>query len=210
MGQRRTPDICHPAGHPLQNAGELATQTCRTFAGKQADSARRLRLFLARLFCRSTHFTNFQQAFIQQTLRDVIRSVTKKKKQRPRTVLMAIRNTCADWASGIEPTDDPFLKGDKDLTYKPQDVRNRDCSLGSTQLYMFRTMWVSPSPLLPTHTMRHASIVPESPIHPIYRSLSSTALCCGSAPSTFHAGHKGLLIVWLTIKSYSFRACMST
>lgn len=80
------------------------------------------------------------QSFVQFTLRDVIRSVTKKKKQRPRTVLMAIRNTCADWASGVEQADDPFLKGDKDLSWKPQDVRHRDCSLGSTQLYMFRTM----------------------------------------------------------------------
>eukprot|EP00911_Craspedida_sp_UC1_P002217 UC1_evm1s1691 len=80
------------------------------------------------------------QVFIQETLRDVIRWVTKKKKQRPRTVLMAIRDTCADWSKGTEDKKDPFLSGTKDLSYQPMQVRDRECSLGSTQLFMFRTM----------------------------------------------------------------------
>eukprot|EP00051_Salpingoeca_urceolata_P004991 m.69469 g.69469 ORF g.69469 m.69469 type:complete len:1254 (+) comp13989_c0_seq2:242-4003(+) len=80
------------------------------------------------------------QKFVQHTLRDVIRSVTKKKKTQVKTVLMAIRNTCADWAAGVEPKDDPAMKGDKDPKFMAPDVKQRQCGPGSTQLYMLRTM----------------------------------------------------------------------
>lgn len=80
------------------------------------------------------------QEFVQVTLRDIIRNTTKKKKTRARAVLAGIRATCADWLQGAEPTDDPFLKGEKDLKYAVPDRRSRQCGLGSTQLFMLRTM----------------------------------------------------------------------
>ncbi len=47
---------------------------------------------------------------------------------------MGIRNTCADWLNGMEPADDPFLKGDKDTKYTPPELRARQCGMGSTQV----------------------------------------------------------------------------
>lgn len=53
---------------------------------------------------------------------------------------MGIRATCADWLGDHEPVDDPVLKGEKDPKYVPQEVRSRQCSVGTTQLFMMRTM----------------------------------------------------------------------
>ena len=55
-------------------------------------------------------------------------------------VLMGLRNTCADWAAGQEPADDPYIKGVKDQQYTPPAIGNRHCGPGSTQLFMMLTM----------------------------------------------------------------------
>ena len=52
-----------------------------------------------------------------------------------------MRETCADWIRGIEPHDDPALKGKRD----PEGgydlkVPRRNVGPSSTQLYMVRTM----------------------------------------------------------------------
>ena len=54
---------------------------------------------------------------------------------------MSVRETCADWIRGIEPHDDPALKGKRD----PEGgydlkVPRRNVGPSSTQLYMVRTM----------------------------------------------------------------------
>jgi cytoplasmic FMR1 interacting protein len=81
------------------------------------------------------------QEFIQVVLRDPLRRAVKHKKQMVKTVLMAIRETCVDWAKGIEPRDDPCLKGEKDPKsgFRP-DLPRRRVGPSSTQLYMIRTM----------------------------------------------------------------------
>lgn len=79
------------------------------------------------------------QHFVQLTIRDAIRKTTKKKKVKARTVLMAIRNTCADWLGDREP-DDPAIKGEKETNYQPQSLPSRSVGAGSTQLFMLRTM----------------------------------------------------------------------
>ena len=53
---------------------------------------------------------------------------------------MGLRNTCADWAAGQEPADDPYIKGVKDQQYTPPAIGNRHCGPGSTQLFMMLTM----------------------------------------------------------------------
>ena len=54
---------------------------------------------------------------------------------------MSVRETCADWIRGIEPHDDPALKGkrDPDNGYDLK-VPRRNVGPSSTQLYMVRTM----------------------------------------------------------------------
>ena len=52
---------------------------------------------------------------------------------------MSVRETCADWIRGIEPHDDPALKGKRD----PEGgydlkVPRRNVGPSSTQLYMVR------------------------------------------------------------------------
>ncbi|EGD72022.1 hypothetical protein PTSG_00038 [Salpingoeca rosetta] len=80
------------------------------------------------------------QSFIQHNVRDMVRHCIKKKKAKARTVLMGLRNTCADWAAGFEPEDDPYMRGIKDTAYQPPEIGNRHCGPGSTQLFMMRTM----------------------------------------------------------------------
>ncbi|CAH1778161.1 unnamed protein product [Owenia fusiformis] len=81
------------------------------------------------------------QEFIQQTIRDSLRKAVKNKKEVVRTIIMSVRETCADWLRGVEPHDDPALKGKKD----PEEgyhikVPRRNVGPSSTQLYMVRTM----------------------------------------------------------------------
>jgi cytoplasmic FMR1 interacting protein len=80
------------------------------------------------------------QTFIQITLRDAIRHSVKKKHRKAETVLMGLRSTCADWLNGLEPADDPALKGKKDTKFVIKPIPNRTVGPGSTQLFMLRTM----------------------------------------------------------------------
>lgn len=80
------------------------------------------------------------QTFIQITLRDAIRHSIKKKHRKAETVLNGLRSTCADWLNGLEPADDPALKGKKDPKFVVKPVPNRTVGPGSTQLFMLRTM----------------------------------------------------------------------
>jgi hypothetical protein len=55
------------------------------------------------------------------------------------SIIMSVRETCADWIRGIEPHDDPALKGKRD----PEGgydlkVPRRNVGPSSTQLYMVR------------------------------------------------------------------------
>ncbi|XP_064636208.1 cytoplasmic FMR1-interacting protein-like isoform X2 [Lineus longissimus] len=81
------------------------------------------------------------QSFVQVTLRDPLRKAVKKQKEVVRSIITSVRDTCADWFRGVEPHDDPALKGQKD----PSDgyqirVPRRKVGPSSTQLYMVRTM----------------------------------------------------------------------
>ena len=57
------------------------------------------------------------------------------------SIIVSVRETCADWIRGIEPHDDPALKGkrDPDNGYDLK-VPRRNVGPSSTQLYMVRTM----------------------------------------------------------------------
>lgn len=81
------------------------------------------------------------QDFVQLILREPLRKATKNKKDLIRSIIMSVRETCADWIRGIEPHDDPALKGKRD----PEGgydlkVPRRNVGPSSTQLYMVRTM----------------------------------------------------------------------
>jgi len=57
------------------------------------------------------------------------------------SIIVSVRETCADWHFGVEPLGDPALKGKKD----PDNgfgikVPRRNVGPSSTQLYMVRTM----------------------------------------------------------------------
>jgi len=57
---------------------------------------------------------------------------------------MSVRETCADWIRGIEPHDDPALKGKRD----PEGgydlkVPRRNVGPSSTQLYMVRSLFLT-------------------------------------------------------------------
>jgi len=81
------------------------------------------------------------QDFVQLCLREPLRKSIKNKKDLVRSIIMSVRETCADWIRGIEPHDDPALKGKRD----PEGgfdlkVPRRNVGPSSTQLYMVRTM----------------------------------------------------------------------
>jgi cytoplasmic FMR1 interacting protein len=81
------------------------------------------------------------QDFVQLSLREPLRKSIKNKKDLVRSIIMSVRETCADWIRGIEPHDDPALKGKRD----PEGgfdlkVPRRNVGPSSTQLYMVRTM----------------------------------------------------------------------
>jgi len=81
------------------------------------------------------------QDFVQLELRDPLRKATKNKKDLIRSIIMSVRETCAEWQRGIEPHDDPALQGKKDPT-QGFDIKvpRRNVGPSSTQLYMVRTM----------------------------------------------------------------------
>jgi len=81
------------------------------------------------------------QDFVQLELRDPLRKATKGKKDLIRSIIMSVRETCAEWQRGIEPHDDPALSGKKDPV-QGFDIKvpRRNVGPSSTQLYMVRTM----------------------------------------------------------------------
>lgn len=81
------------------------------------------------------------QDFVQLILRDPLRKAIKNKKDLIRSIIVSVRETCADWQRGVEPSADPALRGKKD----PDagfgiKVPRRNVGPSSTQLYMVRTM----------------------------------------------------------------------
>lgn len=81
------------------------------------------------------------QDFVQLLLREPLRKAIKNKKDLIRSIIVSVRETCADWHFGVEPLSDPALKGKKD----PDNgfgikVPRRNVGPSSTQLYMVRTM----------------------------------------------------------------------
>merc|ERR1719489_725945 len=85
------------------------------------------------------------QDFVQRDLREPLRKATRNKKDSIRIIILSVRETCADWIRGIEPHDDPALKGKKDEqtaagSFKLPSVPRRNVGPSSTQLYMIRTM----------------------------------------------------------------------
>ncbi|KAK4321422.1 hypothetical protein Pmani_007761 [Petrolisthes manimaculis] len=81
------------------------------------------------------------QDFVQLTLRDPLRKAIKNKKELLRTILVSVRETSADWMKGVEPPEDPALKGKKDPDNGFEiKVQRRNVGPSSTQLYMVRTM----------------------------------------------------------------------
>lgn len=98
---------------------------------------------LENLFKQAINQTTYYdlQNFVQMQLRDILRKVIAKKKDLHKTILLAVRYTCADWFHGREPDDDPALKGKKDGD-NPFKIERPSRCIGpsSTQLYMVRTM----------------------------------------------------------------------
>lgn len=74
-------------------------------------------------------------------MREPLRKAFKNKKDLIRSILISVRETCADWQKGTEPLDDPVLKGKKDPDggFKI-GVPRLNVGPSSTQLYMVRTM----------------------------------------------------------------------
>ncbi|XP_015370869.1 PREDICTED: cytoplasmic FMR1-interacting protein [Diuraphis noxia] len=81
------------------------------------------------------------QDFVQLTLREPLRKAIKNKRDLIRSILVSVRETCADWQRGVEPSADPALKGKKDPDVGfGIKVPRRNVGPSSTQLYMVRTM----------------------------------------------------------------------
>lgn len=80
------------------------------------------------------------QDFVQVQLRDPLRKAIKNKKDLIRSIIVSVRETCADWLRGVEPQDDPALRGKKDDDTFKIKVPRRNVGPSSTQLYMARTM----------------------------------------------------------------------
>ncbi|KAJ8936438.1 hypothetical protein NQ318_015584 [Aromia moschata] len=81
------------------------------------------------------------QDFVQVILREPLRKAIKNKKDLIRSIIMSVRETCADWPRQFQPDQDPVLKGKKDPdTGFVIKVPRRNVGPSSTQLYMVRTM----------------------------------------------------------------------
>lgn len=83
------------------------------------------------------------QDFVQKILREPLRKAIKNKKDLIRSIIMSVRESCADWHRGVEPFSDPALKGKKDTdnsNFGAIKVPRRNVGPSSTQLYMVRTM----------------------------------------------------------------------
>ncbi|CAH0387884.1 unnamed protein product [Bemisia tabaci] len=51
------------------------------------------------------------QDFVQVILREPLRKAIKNKRDLIRSILISVRETCAEWQRGVEPSADPALKG---------------------------------------------------------------------------------------------------
>ncbi|KAK3576874.1 hypothetical protein CHS0354_012929 [Potamilus streckersoni] len=81
------------------------------------------------------------QNLVQIELREPLRRSVKNNKTINKMVLLSIRDSCVDWLNGIEPPDDPALKGKKDSNEGfPIQVPRKQVGPSGTQLYMVRTM----------------------------------------------------------------------
>eukprot|EP00003_Mantamonas_plastica_P000908 TRINITY_DN106_c0_g1_i11.p1 TRINITY_DN106_c0_g1~~TRINITY_DN106_c0_g1_i11.p1 ORF type:complete len:1475 (-),score=530.80 TRINITY_DN106_c0_g1_i11:1304-5728(-) len=101
------------------------------------------------------HIHNYTQQFIQVVLRDVIRSVAKRKKSSMKDALLSVRSICVDWEDGKEPLNDPALVGKK---YTDEfDVPVRDVAPALTQLFFLRnvtySLYSTKSPALQKKTL---------------------------------------------------------
>jgi cytoplasmic FMR1 interacting protein len=54
------------------------------------------------------------QDFVQVQLREPLRKSIKNKREVIRSIIVSVRETCADWLRGVEPQEDPALRGKKD------------------------------------------------------------------------------------------------
>ena len=54
------------------------------------------------------------QNFVQIFLREPLRKSVKNKKDLIRSIIMSVRETCADWQKNVDLLTDPALKGKKD------------------------------------------------------------------------------------------------
>ncbi|XP_070541598.1 cytoplasmic FMR1-interacting protein 2-like [Ptychodera flava] len=103
----------------------------------------RLMFSMENILTKAIHSTIYSevQEYAQVTLREPLRTATKKKKTIVLSILKAIRDTSADWLEGSEPQNDPALKGEKDpKTGYKIERKDRNVGTSSTQLYMTRTM----------------------------------------------------------------------
>lgn len=73
------------------------------------------------------------QQFVQLKLREPLRKAVKNKKEVIRSIIQSVRETCADWMRGYEPSEDPALKGKKDAEYEIKAPR-RNVGPSSTQV----------------------------------------------------------------------------
>lgn len=81
------------------------------------------------------------QTFVQVTLREPLRKAVKNKKDLLRSILVSVRECCADWIRNYKPEEDPAMKGKKDPeTGFDIKIPKRVVGPSSTQLYMVRTM----------------------------------------------------------------------
>ncbi|XP_071124777.1 cytoplasmic FMR1-interacting protein 2-like isoform X2 [Mytilus edulis] len=80
------------------------------------------------------------QKFVQITVREPLRKSVRKKNDVIKVIILAVRDTCADWLRGVEPHDDPAMKGKKEDEGFNIKVPSRNVGPSSTQLYMVRTM----------------------------------------------------------------------
>lgn len=77
------------------------------------------------------------QDFVQVQLREPLRKSIKNKREVIRSIIVSVRETCADWLRGVEPQEDPALRGKKDDdTFHSQKIKvpRRNVGPSSTQV----------------------------------------------------------------------------
>jgi len=94
------------------------------------------------------------------------------------SIIVAVRETCADWLRGIEPQDDPALRGKKDDDSFHMKVPRRNVGPSSTQVrlrlhfYLLRRTELSGHHhQAPLNCLRHKALVYFSVYFIIYVNL---------------------------------------